>query len=121
MRAFLLVGAVGATGTRWDWRRGEHARIPDEDLRGDVEVDTIGGGQNLTVQREVIERIGTPEPAFFFGFVFCARDLNENIFQRRARPAQLPQCPTITGRQFIDRSLATSRSRSPETRCRRAR
>ena len=71
-----LLGAVAATGSRWNWSTGEYQRIPDEELHGDLVIDTIGGNSHLTVRREVIERIGPPERAFFFGFydpLYCLR------------------------------------------------
>lgn len=70
------LGAVAAVGTRWNWRTGEYDRLPDDALSGDVRVDTIGGNSQLTVRREVIEEIGPPEKAFFFGFydpLYCLR------------------------------------------------
>jgi rhamnopyranosyl-N-acetylglucosaminyl-diphospho-decaprenol beta-1,3/1,4-galactofuranosyltransferase len=70
------VGAVGASGTRWDWRRGQHIRLEDNELQGDLDVDTIGGNQHLIVRRDIIESVGTPEPEFFFGFydpLYCLR------------------------------------------------
>jgi glycosyltransferase involved in cell wall biosynthesis len=70
------LGAVGSNGGRWNWAKGEFARIRDDELVGDLRVDTIGGNANLTVRREVIQDIGPPERAFFFGFydpLYCLR------------------------------------------------
>ncbi len=70
------LGAVSAVGSRWDWRTGEYSRLPDDALHGDVAIDVIGGNAVLTVRRTVIDRIGTPEPRFFFGFydpLYCLR------------------------------------------------
>jgi glycosyltransferase involved in cell wall biosynthesis len=61
------LGAVAAVGSRWDWRSGELQRLSDGELLGDRVVDVVGGGQQLTVRREVIARIGTPNPDYFFG------------------------------------------------------
>ncbi len=70
------LGAVASAGSWWDWNRGEHTRIPDEELVGDVSVDTIGGGSQLIVWRGVVEDIGTPLADLFFGFwdpLYCLR------------------------------------------------
>jgi GT2 family glycosyltransferase len=62
------LGAVAAVGSRWNWETGTYARIPDDELHGDLPVDTIGGNAQLTVRREVIETIGPPDRRLFFGF-----------------------------------------------------
>lgn len=62
------LGAVAATGANWDWSTGEVERIPDSVLSGDLEIDIIGGSNQLTVSRAVVDAIGTPEKQFFFGF-----------------------------------------------------
>jgi GT2 family glycosyltransferase len=62
------LGAVAAVGSRWNWKTGTYARIPDGELHGDVEVNTIGGNAHFTVSREVIETIGPPDRRLFFGF-----------------------------------------------------
>ena len=61
------LGVVGAIGSRFDWRTGEHVRIPDEELNGDLAVDIVGGGSFFTVSRRLIEQIGPPNKEFFFG------------------------------------------------------
>jgi rhamnopyranosyl-N-acetylglucosaminyl-diphospho-decaprenol beta-1,3/1,4-galactofuranosyltransferase len=70
------LGAVAAFGSWWNWETGQYRRIPDDALTGDLRVDTVGGNSQLTVRREVITRIGTPEREFFFGFydpLYCLR------------------------------------------------
>jgi GT2 family glycosyltransferase len=62
------LGAVGAAGSRWNWRIGHYQRVPDEELHGDLSVDTISWGGQLSVRREVIETMGAPEKELFFGF-----------------------------------------------------
>ena len=62
------LGAIAATGAYWDWRRGEVKRVPDDELHGDLEIDIIGGSNQLTVHRSVVDAIGPPEKRFFFGF-----------------------------------------------------
>jgi glycosyltransferase involved in cell wall biosynthesis len=61
------LGAVAAVGSRWDWKVGEYSRLSDTELGGDLEVDVVGGGHQLTVRREVIAAIGPPNKEFFFG------------------------------------------------------
>ncbi len=62
------LGALGTSGSRWDWDKGEHRRFRDDELAGDLEIDTIGGNGHLTVRREVIAELGPPNRDFFFGF-----------------------------------------------------
>lgn len=62
------LGAVAATGANWNWATGEVERIADEVLSGDLEIDIIGGSNQLTVSRTVVDLIGPPEKQFFFGF-----------------------------------------------------
>jgi glycosyltransferase involved in cell wall biosynthesis len=61
------LGIAAAVGSGWDWTTGEHRRLRDEELKGDLSVDIVGGGGQLTVSRRVIEEVGTPNPEFFFG------------------------------------------------------
>ncbi len=70
------LGGVAAVGARWDWRRGELRRLPDAALRGVVEVDAIGGGQQLILRRPAVQQVGLPDPRLFFGleeFEYCLR------------------------------------------------
>ena len=62
------VGGVGAVGARWSWDRGELERLSDDELRGPVEVDFVGGGQRQLLRREVISEVGPPNGEFFFGY-----------------------------------------------------
>ncbi len=69
-----MLGIVGAIGSRFDWKSGEHVRIPDRELTGDIDVDIVGGGSFLTVSRRVLDDIGPPNKDFFFGHydpLFC--------------------------------------------------
>jgi GT2 family glycosyltransferase len=61
------LGIVGVNGSRFDWHTGEHVRVPDGDLRGDIDVEIVGGGSCLTVSRALIEKMGAPNKDFFFG------------------------------------------------------
>jgi GT2 family glycosyltransferase len=70
------VGAVGAVGALFDWRRGESVRLADEELRGIVRVDTIGGNSQIVVRREAVQQVGVPNPDLFFGYYepeYCLR------------------------------------------------
>lgn len=70
------VGAVGAVGSRWDWRRGVVRRLADEELAGTVEVDVIAGSSQLVVSRRAVEEVGLPDARLFFGFEepeYCLR------------------------------------------------
>lgn len=62
------VGAVGASGQRWDWTRGEYHRLGDAELVGDLDVDIIGGNHLMAVNRAVVREVGGPDAALFFGF-----------------------------------------------------
>jgi GT2 family glycosyltransferase len=68
------LGIVGINGSRFDWQTGEHARVADDELVGDIELDVIGGGAGLTVSHSLVSDIGPPEAALFFGHddvLFC--------------------------------------------------
>lgn len=74
------LGAVGATGTPWDWRRGVRVRMRDFALdlpeRGICYVDIVGGSQLLTVSRSVVAEVGLPNADLVFGFddfEYCLR------------------------------------------------
>lgn len=62
------IGVVGATGTNWDWNKGEVRRLPDEILNGILEVEFIGQDQIFIVHRKVIEKVGLPNANLFFGY-----------------------------------------------------
>jgi GT2 family glycosyltransferase len=70
------VGGVGAVGSRFDWHKGQLQRLPDEALRGVVEVDMVGGNGHLIVRRETVRVAGPPERRLFFGYPdleYCLR------------------------------------------------
>lgn len=70
------LGGVGAVGARFDWHRGELVRLADLELSGVTEVDAIGGGLQLILRREAIDRVGLPDRRLFFGFEdpeYCLR------------------------------------------------
>jgi GT2 family glycosyltransferase len=102
------LGAVAAVGTRWDWRRGVYSRLPDHALEGDVAIDTIGGNSQLTVHRRVIEAIGTPEKAFFFGFydpLYCLR-MQQAGFRLMVDGSLMHQYRSMAGRLNLERRQA---------------
>ena len=69
-------GAIGAVGARWDWTSGQTRRLPDEALRGTVDVDVVGGGQQLILRRDTVASVGLPDSRLFFGFEeleYCLR------------------------------------------------
>jgi GT2 family glycosyltransferase len=75
-RAPKDVGAVGAVGAVWDWRRGQMFRLPDEALKGTVDVDIVAGNQQLILRREAVTSVGLPDARLFFGFEepeYCLR------------------------------------------------
>lgn len=70
------VAAVGAVGGRFDWKRGQMIRLPDEALTGIIDVDAVGGGSQLILRRDVVVKVGVPNPCLFFGYEegeFCLR------------------------------------------------
>ncbi|HEV8632606.1 MAG TPA: glycosyltransferase, partial [Thermoanaerobaculia bacterium] len=71
------VAAVGAVGSRWDWRRGEVQRLADEELgRGPIDVDVIAGSSQLLVRANTVRQHGVPDARLFFGFEepeYCLR------------------------------------------------
>jgi glycosyltransferase involved in cell wall biosynthesis len=63
-----LVGAVGVEGVRFDRRRGRVVWVPDNELDGRVDVDSIGGRSHPCYSARVIRRVGTMRRDLFFGF-----------------------------------------------------
>lgn len=64
----LRLGATGLVGARYNPRSGQPERVPDNDLRGPVEVDWIGGGQFPLYSVRAVREVGPPDNALFFGF-----------------------------------------------------
>lgn len=62
------VGAVGAEGARCDRGRGRMVWVPDEELRGDVDVDWIGGDFFPVYSAAALRVAGTMRADLFFGF-----------------------------------------------------
>lgn len=74
------VGGAGTVGARWDWQAGRLRRLPDEALRGPVEVDFIGGDHKLILTRRAAAEGGPPDGRLFFGYP----DLEHCLRLRRA-------------------------------------
>ena len=62
------VGAVGADGVRCDRRRGRMVWVPDEALRGDVDVDVVGGDFFPCYSVAALRAVGPVRADLFFGF-----------------------------------------------------
>lgn len=58
---------VGIHGARFDWRRGRVARVPDEELRGPVSVDYVGGNGLPFHRVRAIRDVGGYSRDVFFG------------------------------------------------------
>jgi GT2 family glycosyltransferase len=70
------LGMVGATGTPWDWQQGRRVLQFPLPERGICYVDVVGGSKVPIVSRSVVEQVGVPNAAFFFGyddFEYCLR------------------------------------------------
>jgi glycosyltransferase involved in cell wall biosynthesis len=62
------VGAVGADGARCDRRRGRMVWIEDRDLRGEIDVDWIGGDFLPVYSVRALRAVGPMQATLFFGF-----------------------------------------------------
>jgi glycosyltransferase involved in cell wall biosynthesis len=74
------LGGVGLVGARFDWKRGRTIRVPDEELKGPIAVDYIGGGQFPLYRVGAIRDVGSFSRDIFFGF----DDLEFGLRMRRA-------------------------------------
>ncbi len=62
------VGAVGADGVRCDRRRGLTVWVPDDELRGEVDVDYVGGDFFPVYSVAALRAAGPMRAELFFGF-----------------------------------------------------
>ncbi len=62
------IGGVGRSGVRLDRRRGTLVRLPDEELKGPVPVDYIGGNAFPMYSVAAVRAVGVPNARLFFGF-----------------------------------------------------
>jgi GT2 family glycosyltransferase len=70
------IGAVGAIGFPWDYKRGKKIRRFALPMRGIFYVDVVGGGRQLIVSSQAVARVGVPNADLFFGFEdyeYCLR------------------------------------------------
>jgi GT2 family glycosyltransferase len=70
------IGIAGAVGSRFNWRTGFLKRLNDNELKGQVPVDSVAGGMVMFINTEVIKLGVLPDEALFFGFEeldFCLR------------------------------------------------
>jgi glycosyltransferase involved in cell wall biosynthesis len=62
------MGGVGLIGARFDVRTGLSVRVTDQELRGPVQVEYVGGGQLPCFRAAAMRDVGLPDPRLFFGF-----------------------------------------------------
>ncbi len=63
------VGAVGAVGSRYDWRRGRLVRIADDEIGTEpIPVDYVPTNLFPAFRVEAVRSVGTFDPRLFFGF-----------------------------------------------------
>ncbi|WP_081210046.1 glycosyltransferase [Salegentibacter sediminis] len=63
------IGAIGSVGGKFDFSKGLLVRYKDEDLKGLLDVDSIGGGQNLLISGTALRETKVfPDAKLFFGF-----------------------------------------------------
>ncbi|MCX6171899.1 MAG: glycosyltransferase [Flavobacterium sp.] len=62
------IGIIGCLGTRFNLRNGLTLRLPDNDLNGLLEVDSISGGMFPMLHRNLYNQNIFPNPDLFFGF-----------------------------------------------------
>jgi GT2 family glycosyltransferase len=63
----VRVGAVGLTGSRFDWRRARLVRPSDRELDGDLDVDFIGGNQFPMLRVGAVREVGVFRGELFWG------------------------------------------------------
>jgi hypothetical protein len=65
------IGAIGSVGSRFDFEKARIQRYKDEELKGVLDVDSIGGGQNIIASGKAIRAKGEavlPTGELFFAF-----------------------------------------------------
>jgi GT2 family glycosyltransferase len=70
------VGGVGGVGSRFNWVVGEQERFSDSALQGTLDVDAIGGNQQLIFSSKMVRDVGIPDPRLFYGkeeLEYCLR------------------------------------------------
>ncbi|RAW01297.1 glycosyltransferase [Pseudochryseolinea flava] len=69
-------GIIGAVGHLFDTRRGVIKRLPTNQLKGLLSVDTVAGGDCMIINAKVVHQGVVPDEKLFFGFEefdFCYR------------------------------------------------
>lgn len=62
-------GAIGSVGSKFNFRTGILERFRDDELKGVLEVDAIGGNHNLIVNGNAVRKSNIfPDITLFFGF-----------------------------------------------------
>lgn len=62
------IGMLGAVGVKFDLKKAKTCRFHDNDLKGILEADNVGGGYSPMINRRVYERGVMPDEKLFFGF-----------------------------------------------------
>jgi GT2 family glycosyltransferase len=121
------VGAVAASGVRWDWRRGRPTRLPDAALHGAVEIDAVAGKDHPIFRRGAVEATGLPEPGLFWGYedygyclrvrhagfrILCDGDLMRERRRRDGRTGYRPRRSAVPreAKTVLPRDYYTSRN-----------
>ena len=76
------IGIIGAVGTRLNLRNGLTIRIPDNDLKGNLDVDCVAGNMFPLLHRNLYNQNVFPNPDLFFGFEeldFCLAVKRANL------------------------------------------
>lgn len=61
------IGALGLMGNRFNFKKGAFSRIPNEELKGIVEVDSIAGNNTLIINGQAALKCALPDQRLFFG------------------------------------------------------
>jgi glycosyltransferase involved in cell wall biosynthesis len=98
------VGAVGAEGARCDRRRGRMVWIPDSEMRGEVDVDWIGGDFLPVYSVRALRDVGPMQATLFFGF----EELELGLRLRDAGYRIVVPGPICLARRAADHQLGLS-------------
>lgn len=59
--------SFSAVGQRWSWRTGRYRRLLDDQLKGDVPVDVVGGNGQWILNLDQVKQLGLPQAELFWG------------------------------------------------------
>jgi glycosyltransferase involved in cell wall biosynthesis len=99
------IGGVGAVGSLWNWEKGEFNRLPDQTLRGILDVDVIAGNSQLILRGQAIQSVGLPDACLFFGFEeaeYCLR-IRRAGYRLLVDGDQMRECRAKAGRLNLNR------------------